>query len=254
MSHWKGRPPKFLIFNSSRLRPMNETNSPSPSFCYYCKKPEYWKRSCYKFKSFRHPLTSLSNILPLFNDQAPRNCRSAFQSSLLTDMKKVSRDLGWITSSFNWHQSQFSVFQRKPLTWSSRTLQLVGIFTKLLEVTVWIYFLWLRPVDTLKLTTFSSVSQPIHLWGQDLEKHHAGTSYSQKRKVILEFGNSHQSSQPDELNNFAFFFFFVFKGTRVDSGNTDHLPIWNQLPPPPYGKNRQLIMAKSTAYHPLKLR
>ncbi|XP_020945103.1 uncharacterized protein LOC106510102 [Sus scrofa] len=46
----------------------------------------------------------------------------------------------------------------------------------------------------------------------------------------------------------------ISKGTRVDSGNTDHLPIWNQLPPPPYGKNRQLIMAKSTAYHPLKLR
>ena len=55
--------------------------------------------------------------------------------------------------------------------------------------------------------------------------------FSQKEKIILEFHISHQSNQLGKLNNpLTSFIYFISDDSRVDSGNTDHVSVSNQLP------------------------
>ena len=82
-----------------------------------------------------------------------------------------------------------------------------------------------------------SYSAPIYLLGF-LENYHAGMSFSQKGKIILEFDSSHQSNQPSELNDpLTPFICSISDGTRADSGNTYHLSLLNQLPTPLWAKS-----------------
>ena len=70
-----------------------------------------------------------------------------------------------------------------------------------------------------------SYSAPIYLLGF-LENYHAGMSFSQKGKIILEFDSSHHSSQPGELNDTLISCICSSSGsTNADSGNTGRLSI-----------------------------
>lgn len=88
-------------------------------------------------------------------------------------------------------------------------------------------------LDPLRNTSqiILSSSTPILLLGWVfLEKCHAGIAFFQKGKIILEFDNSHKINQPDELNEpSTSFICFITESTRVDSGNTGHLSLLNQL-------------------------
>lgn len=95
---------------------------------------------------------------------------------------------------------------------------------------------------------------PIHLLGRDLEKYHAGISFSQKRETILEFDNSNQNSQPGELNDsLTSSICSISDGTRAESRDTDHLSLLIQHHPL-HGQNLQLLLAESMMHLPSRFK
>ena len=88
----------------------------------------------------------------------------------------------------------------------------------------------------------------MHLLGWDfLEKYHVGISFSQKGEIIIELDSSHQNNPPGELNDaLTSFMCFISDRTRADSGNTDLLSLFNQLPLF-CGQNLQLMLGKPMA-------
>lgn len=86
-----------------------------------------------------------------------------------------------------------------------------------------------------------------------MEKYHARISFSQKGKISLEFDSSYQNGQPGELNDtLTSFICAAPDSTSVDSGNTDHLSLLNQLPPSLWAKSPNDI-SKIHSTPPLKI-
>ena len=100
MSHLKGRPLKFLTFNSTKWRPLNETKTLLFS-AIIAKIQDIGKEVATNLSASgaSSALTSLSNVLPILN------YRGSSQSSLLISWRNISPDWGWISSSPNWHWS-----------------------------------------------------------------------------------------------------------------------------------------------------
>lgn len=152
-----------------------------------------------------NPLTSLSNVLPILSDGAPRNYRGCFHSSLLISLRNVFSGWGRISSHPNWHQSRtLGTLPNcyKSSAWSTQTDEIMGISNEPQEVSVSEPIpLCLGPLREIHAFLLSS-STPIHLFIQDfLETYHARISYSQKGEIILEIDSSHQSNKPGELND-----------------------------------------------------
>ena len=133
-----------------------------------------------------------------------------------------------------------------PLSCSTKKIQIVGISNKPQEVSVLEHIPFcLGPLKDTYLFLLSFSDHPFIR--SRLLREVYRTFFLPKGESNSRIDSSYQSSQPGELNDsLTSFICFVFDGTRVYSGNTDHLPLLNQLPPS--------LLAKFTAHLPSRFK
>ena len=127
---------KILNLQFQQMKAPKQKQNP-PSFYYYCKQPGHWNRNCYKFKGFRHLQPSNQHFQHPPNSQygALRNYSSSSQSSLLISLEKYFFQIGdeiflvLIDTGATLSGLHPTVI-KQPLSWNTKTVQIVGICTK----------------------------------------------------------------------------------------------------------------------------
>ena len=121
----------------------------------------------------------------------------------------------------------------------TKTVHVVRITNKRQQVPIYKpIFFCLGPLrDTYSFLL--SVSALGHLLGQDLEKYHAGISFSQKGETILEFDDNNQNNWSNELDisSSTSFICTVSDNIKADAKDSSHFPLMNQLAPSLWAKS-----------------
>ena len=230
MSHLKGKPPIFLIFKSSKWRPLNKIKTLLVSAI--IAKSWHWARDCYKFKYIRHLQPSIWTCQRPPN---PQRCGSAKPQGLFPILP-----LNWFGEKFLqigdeslpvlidtrvtlWVLNPTTIKQFLPQ--NTKRVQIVGSLMNLKRFLSLNLFHLFRPSERYTLFSPEFLHPYPFIRPGLLRIVSCWVCFSWKWEIILEFDSGHQSNQQGELNApLTSFTCSVSEGTRTDCGNTDHLP------------------------------
>lgn len=166
-------------------------------------------------------------------------------------LKKSLSNWKWISLCPDWHWRNTLVLNttsiKQPLPQSPKQFK---EWRSLINLNRFLCLMILFRLGLLRDThTFLlSSSTPFDLLGQGfLEKYRAGSSFSWKGEIILEFHSSNQNSQVGKSDDPQHLLSAMFlMAPRANSKDTNHLSLLDHLPPS--WVNPKLILAESTVH------